>query len=97
MFDILQIPTNELDFFIRKMEISSYIPGRVRLYNKDLIGNDKLAKEVKQYLSAFGEITEISINIVSGSVLLTYDVENLRKNKELKKVEEYIALHARRK
>ncbi len=79
------------------MEISSYIPGRVRLYNKELIGNEELAKKIRQSLSAFSELTEVNVNTVSGSVLILYDIESLRKNKDLKKVEEYIMLNARRK
>lgn len=79
------------------MEISSYIPGRIRLYNKDLIGNAELEKTIRASLLKFTEITEVSINIVSGSVLILYDIESLRKNKELKKVENYIISHARRK
>jgi len=79
------------------MEISSYIPGRVRLYNKELIGNEELAKKIRQSLSAFSELTEVNVNTVSGSVLILYDIENLRKNKDLRKVEEYIMLNARRK
>jgi len=79
------------------MEISSYIPGRVRLYNKELIGNEELAKKIRQSLSAFSELTKVNVNTVSGSVLILYDIENLRKNKDLRKVEEYIMLNARRK
>lgn len=94
---MFQIPTTKLDFWIRSVEVSSYIPGRARLYSKELINNDALAKKVEKSLLTFSEITEASVNTVSGSILILYDVENLRKNKELKKVEEYIALNARRK
>jgi len=86
-----------MDFFIRSMEISSYIPGRVRLYNKELIGNEELAEKIRLSLSAFSELTEVNVNTISGSVLILYDIESLRKNKDLKKVEEYIMLNARRK
>lgn len=77
--------------------MASYIPGRARLYSNELIGNDALSKKIKDALAEFSEITEVSVNTVSGSILIMYDSENLRKNKELKKVEEYIALKARRK
>ncbi|MBO6304866.1 MAG: hypothetical protein J6M62_07320 [Selenomonadaceae bacterium] len=95
--EILQIPTTKLDFFARSCEVASYIPGRARLYSNELIGNDALSKKIKDALAEFSEITEVSVNTVSGSILIMYDSENLRKNKELKKVEEYIALKARRK
>lgn len=90
MAQILQIPTNELDLFIRSTEVSSYLPGRVRLYHKDAMGNPKLADKIKNYLASFPEITKTEVNTVSGSILILYDVEKLRKNPKLKKVEDYI-------
>lgn len=95
--EILQIPTTKLDFFARSVEVASYIPGRARLYSKELVGNDALAKKIKDSLDEYAEITELSVNTVSGSILVIYDAEKLRKNKELRKVEEYIISRARRK
>ena len=95
--EIFQIPTNKLDFLVRSTEVSSYIPGRARLYSKELVNNEELAERIKKSLLSFGEIDEAEINTVSGSVLILYDTEKLRKNKELKKVEDYIRQHARRK
>jgi len=95
--DVLQIPTNRLDLFIRSVEIASYLPGRVRLYLKNMIGNPSMEREVQAYLAALEGIDGVETNAVTGSILIKYDPLQLQKNAELRKVEEYIRLHARRK
>ena len=55
----LQVPTGALDVFIRTVEVSSYIPGRARLYSKRLVGNGALAREVEARLTAFAEIDAV--------------------------------------
>lgn len=93
----LQIPTNTLDLFIRSVEISSYLPGRVRLHSKKLIGNPGLEQQVQQQLGVFREIERVETNTVTGSILIHYVPEILRTNRDLRKVEEYIMTHARRR
>ncbi len=93
----LQIPTNRLDLFIRSVEISSYLPGRIRLYSGKLIGNDGLEKEILANISSLAEIDSVETNTLTGSILIKYVPEKLRQNRELRKVEEYIMTHARRK
>lgn len=93
----LQIPTNTLDLFIRSVDISSYLPGRVRLYSNNLIGNAELEAQIKSQLMAFAEIDSVQTNTTSGSILILYTPERLRQNADLRKVEEYIMTHARRK
>nr|WP_197018704.1 hypothetical protein [Selenomonas sp. ND2010] len=93
----MQIPTNKLDLFIRSVEIASYLPGRVRLYSNNMIGDEALAQQVKSQLTAFAEIDAVTTNTVSGSILIVYTPDKLRCNAELRKVEEYIMTHARRK
>jgi len=93
----LQIPTTKLDLFIRSVEISSYIPGRVRLYTKQLVNNPALEVEVQAQLGAFSEITSVETSTVTGSILIKYEPETLRKNAALRKVEEYIMTHAKRR
>lgn len=97
IIDTLQIPTTQLDLFVRSVEISSYLPGRIRLHSKSLIGNPTLEQKVKSQLSTFNEIQSVETSTVTGSILILYNPEQLRKNEELLKVEKYIALHARRK
>lgn len=93
----ISIPTNTLDIFIRSVDISSYIPGRVRLYSKNLINNPGLEQQIKSQLGAFSELTGVTTNLSTGSILITYEPETLRRNKDLREVENYIMTHARRK
>ena len=93
----LSIPTSRLDFFIRSVEIASYLPGRVRLYSKKLMGNPSLAREVEGQLGAFREISGVETSTATGSILILYTPEVLRRNPELRKVEEYIMSHAKRR
>ncbi|SFI33182.1 hypothetical protein FZ041_11845 [Selenomonas caprae] len=97
IFDSLQIPTNSLDIFIRSVEISAYIPGRVRLHSRNLVDNPGLEQQVRTQLGAFAEIDKVETSTVTGSILIQYQPERLRRNAELCKVEQYIMTHARRK
>lgn len=92
----IQIPRNKLDLFIRSVEISSFIPGRIRLYSKRLIGNASLAKEVQAQLRAFKELSEVETNTVTGSILIKYTPQLLHTNPELTRVEEYIKANVRK-
>ena len=92
-----QIPTTKLDLFIRSVEISSYLPGRVRLHSKQLVGNPALEVEVQAQLGTFAELTNIETSTVTGSILIRYEPAVLRRNAELRKVEEYIMTHAKRR
>lgn len=99
LMNTLQIPTTKLDLFIRSVEISSYLPGRVRLHSKQLAGSPALEVEVQAQLGAFPEIASVETSTVTGSIsiLIKYDPAVLRKNAELRKVEEYIMTHAKRR
>ncbi len=97
IMETLQIPTNRLDLFIRSVEIASYLPGRVRLRSKNIVGNPELEHEVKSQLLAFREIDSVETSTTTGSILIQYKPERLRENADLRKVEEYIVAHARRK
>ena len=96
LFDTLSIPTSKLDLFVRSVEIGSYMPGRIRLYSKKMIGNTALEREVEERLTAFAEIDSVKTSAVSGSILITYEPERLRQNAGLRKVEEYIMRHAKK-
>lgn len=95
LFDSLQIPKNKLDFFIRSVEISSYIPGRIRLHSKALIGNESAGREVKRQLLRYQEISEVETNAATGSILIRYTPQLLHTNAELTRAEEYIKTHVK--
>ena len=91
----MQIPTSKLDLFIRSVEIASYLPGRVRLRSKNLLGNAGLEREVKSQLLSFAEIDWGETSTATGSILIKYVPERLRANAELAKVEAYIMTHVK--
>lgn len=56
----------------------------------------ELQRQVQRELCAFPELTRVETSIVTGSILIHYEPETLRRNPDLRKVEEYIMAHARR-
>ncbi len=97
IMDAVGLPTGKLDVFIRSVEIASYMPGRIRLYSKNLIGNENLSREIKGELARFAELKEVETNTVSGSVLIKYEPAILQRNAELVKAEQYIMAHAKKR
>lgn len=87
----------KLEMLLRTVDIASYIPGRIRLRTKKLIGNKKLETEIKNQLGAYSEIDSVEISTVTGSILITYVPDKLRQNIDLLKAEKYIAAHAPKK
>lgn len=76
-------------------DIASFIPGRMRVYTLALADNEKLAQQLTDYIKTFTGVTDASANLVTGSMLITYEPEELRKNPHLKHLETYIAEHAK--
>lgn len=99
IFDTIKnaIPQSAVDAFIRTTDIASYMPGRVRLYSRQMIGNPALEAEVRRRLGALAELDSVTTNMETGSILITYLPERLRANAELRRAEEYIVKHARRR
>ena len=91
------IPTSKWDLIMRSVTISSYLPGRIRLYSKELVGNADLGRKVYAYIASYKEIDEVDINVLTGSVLIIYRPQVLRTNRELVRVENYIMSHVERR
>lgn len=91
------IPTSKWDLIMRSVTISSYLPGRIRLYSKKLVGNAELGRKVYAYIASYKEIDEVDINVLTGSVLIIYRPQVLRANRELVRVENYIMSHVERR
>lgn len=91
------IPTSKWDLIMRSVTISSYLPGRIRLYSKKLVGNAELGRKVYAYIASYKEIDEVDINVLTGSVLIIYRPQVLRTNRELVRVENYIMSHVERR
>lgn len=91
------IPTSKWDLIMRSVTISSYLPGRIRLYSKKLVGDADLGRKVYAYIASYKEIDEVDINVLTGSVLIIYRPQVLRTNRELVRVENYIMSHVERR
>ena len=89
------IPTSKWDLIMRSVTISSYLPGRIRLYSKKLVGNADLGRKVYAYIASYKEIDKV--DVLTGSVLITYRPQVLRANRELVRVENYIMSHVERR
>jgi hypothetical protein len=63
----IQIPTTKLDLLIRSVSIASYLPGRIRLRTKHLVGNPALEIEIQAQLAKFEEISKAEEYIMSHS------------------------------
>ena len=87
----------KLELLLRSVEVAAYIPGRIRLRSKKLIGNVNLESKIKNQLGAYKEISTVETNTLTGSILITYTPEILRQNADLLKAEKYIAAHAKNK
>lgn len=90
------IPTTKMEWFLKSVEVASYIPGRIRVYSRALINNPQLKLKVEQSLAGYPELDKVTINIISGSVLIEYRPESIRNNKELYEMEMYVKNHVKR-
>lgn len=90
-------PVSKWDFILRVVHVSSYLPGRIRLYSSRLIGNAELSRKVYAYIASYHEIDKVEVNAVTGSVLIIYRPERLRANRELGQIENYIMNHVERR
>lgn len=90
------VPTSKMEWFLHSVEVGSYMPGRIRVYSKALINNLELKEKVAGSLAKYTELDKVTINTVSGSVLIEYKPENIKSNKELCDIEAYIKQHAKR-
>ena len=99
IFDAIKnaIPQSAMDVFVRTTDIASYMPGRVRLYSKQLVNNAALEAQEHAHLGTLDQNEFVDTNIETGSILITYEPERLRANPELRRVEDYMRTHARRK
>ena len=84
-----------LHAFLAGTDIQSYVPGRVRVYNLALAGNEKLAAQVTDFIKSFTGIKDAAVSLPTGGLLITYEPETLRENPHLANVEKFIAEHAK--
>ena len=90
------IPTSKMDWFLKSVTVGSYIPGRIRVYSKALINNAQLKLKVEETMAKYNELDKVTINTITGSVLIEYQPAKIKTNKELCKIEAYIKKRANR-
>lgn len=90
------IPATKMEWFLKSVEVASYIPGRIRVYSKALVNNPQLKMKVEQSFIKYPELDKFTINTITGSVLIEYHPENIKNNKELCEMELYAKTHVKR-
>ena len=84
-----------LHAFLAGTDIASYLPGRIRVYNLALAGNAKLAEQVSSFVRSFSGVTDAKVALNTGSLLITYEPDELRKNPHLANIETFVREHAK--
>ena len=84
-----------LHAFLAGTDIASYLPGRIRVYNLALAGNARLAGQVTSFLRSFEGIEDAVVSLPTGSLLITYAPDELRRNPHLANIESFIREHAK--
>ena len=84
-----------LHAFLADTDIASYLPGRIRVYNLALAGNARLAGQVTSFLRSFEGIEDAVVSLPTGSLLITYAPDELRRNPHLANIESFIREHAK--
>ena len=95
--DIAMFPQSKMELFLRTVEVAWFIPGRIRLYSRSLQGCAPLARETEARLSGRTGIKSVHASEVTGSILIEYDPEALRRDPELCRAEEYIRTHVKKR
>ena len=90
------LPTSKMDWFLKSVTVGSYIPGRIRVYSKALINNAQLKLKVEETMAKYNELDKVTINTITGSVLIEYQPAKIKTNKELCEIEAYIKKRANR-
>lgn len=78
------------------VEVLHYIPGRVRLFSRQLVNNPDNVQQVKNYLDSVAEIHTFSVNPGTGSILIQYSPVDVANNPLLTEVENLVARQYRR-
>ncbi|SFT54587.1 hypothetical protein SAMN02910356_01039 [Selenomonas sp. GACV-9] len=72
-------------------QVDSYVPGRVRLRSGMLAANPQWKKPLEDYLQSFTGVKAAVITPLTGSLLITYDPEELRQKPKLSQLEQQLA------
>ena len=76
---------------LASLQVVSFIEGRVRLRSPWFLNNEKLKKQMEEYIVSFTGVTKATINVLTGSLLIEYQPETLRTKPRLASLEKYLA------
>ncbi len=76
-------------------EVVSALPGRVRLRNKAVVGNDELSKKLTDFLTGFDGVTGVVTDLDTGSVTIFYDEAVIDATPKLAAIRRYFENHAK--
>ena len=88
MFGFFEKFSDPWKAFLKSVRVSSFLPGRIRCYSRLVVNNPENAALLESAFSGFPEITCFAVNQRTGSVLISYDPEQVAQNPYLKKIEE---------
>lgn len=77
-------------------EVAFYMPGRIRLYIRELKGQEGYKKVLWEKLEDFRQMGHLDMNSQTGSLLIMYDPEKAAASEALRPYIRYAASHARR-
>ena len=63
---------------VDSFQVDAYVPGRVRLRSSLLAAHPQWQQPLEEYIKSFTGIKEACINILTGSLLITYDRDKLK-------------------
>ena len=89
----LPLPPTKLGALIGSMRPAAYAPGRMRLYSRSLVGNEKLREQILAYFADCPEVDKVECSTLTGSVLIAYEPEFFAENEELSQIETYVKHH----
>ena len=82
--------------FLGHGEVAFYMPGRIRLYIRELKGQEGYKKVLWEKLEDFRQMGHLDMNSRTGSLLIVYDPEKAAASEALRPYIRYAASHARR-
>ena len=68
-------PLKEL---VESFQVDAYVPGRVRLRSTLLAAHPQWQQPLEEYIKSFTGVTDACINVLTGSLLITYDGVKLK-------------------
>ncbi len=80
---------------LNTLQVTSFSEGRVRIRSPWFVENPTLQKQVEEYVASFTGVKKAMITPMTGSLLIEYQPEKLRKKPKLAQLEEQLKAAAK--